>query len=243
MTTSVQDRPCATVVVPSGRPAVGGSILLIEDSAVDALRTLAHLRARMSDMSCQHVASLAEATPELLAAATCVLLDLSLPDADGQAGLTELRRRDPDVLVIVLTGLDDPLRVGLESIRNGAQDYITKDALNATVLERTIRFVIERKRFHDDLAAALHHAAKGRSAKRPAASWQRRDVSRRSVGRSLRAGNDRATSYRQAASGRERSPDVANELLVQGYLYGRPRPAGDDLPMHLTRSRSSQATS
>ena len=54
-----------------------------------------------------------------------MILDLSLPDGDGLAVLTELRRRSDPLPVIVLTarsGLQD--RVG--GLRSGADDYLTK---------------------------------------------------------------------------------------------------------------------
>jgi len=54
-----------------------------------------------------------------------MVLDLSLPDGDGLAVLTELRRRSDPLPVIVLTarsGLQD--RVG--GLRSGADDYLAK---------------------------------------------------------------------------------------------------------------------
>jgi DNA-binding NarL/FixJ family response regulator len=146
MTTLVQQHQSSSGVwIPEGSTA-GGSLLLIEDNPIDALRTRALLRARAPEMSCRHVGSLAEATVELLASSDCVLLDLNLPDAQDQEGLKKILHRAMGVPVIVLTGLDDP-KSGLESLRNGAQDYLTKDTLDAAVLERSIRFAIERKVF------------------------------------------------------------------------------------------------
>jgi DNA-binding NarL/FixJ family response regulator len=152
MTTSVQHGPIDEASPET--PGSAGSLLLIEDNPIDALRTMALLRTQVPGMSCRHVSNLADATPELLAAADCVLLDLSLPDAQDQEGLKEVLHRATDVPVVMLTGLDDPLQTGLESLRNGAQDYLTKDSLNAAGLERSIRYAIERKGFQADLAAA-----------------------------------------------------------------------------------------
>jgi DNA-binding NarL/FixJ family response regulator len=155
----------------SDTPMSAGSLLLIEDNPIDALRTMALLRTRVPDMSCRHVSTLADATPELLAAADCVLLDLSLPDAQDQEGLKEVLQRATDVPVVVLTGLDDPLQTGLESLRNGAQDYLTKDSLDAAGLERSIRYAIERKGFQVDLnAAAIQSAADALLARHQATS-------------------------------------------------------------------------
>jgi serine phosphatase RsbU (regulator of sigma subunit) len=50
----------------------------------------------------------------------------------------------PDVAVIVLTGRQE--RDGLDALTAGAQDYLAKDAITGELLERSIRYAIERKR-------------------------------------------------------------------------------------------------
>jgi DNA-binding NarL/FixJ family response regulator len=170
MTTSLQESSASGAASSAG-PVEAGSLLLIEDNPIDALRTMALLRSTVPDMACRHVSTLADATPELLAASDCVLLDLNLPDAQDQEGLKEVLQRATEVPVVVLTGLDDPMHTGLESLRNGAQDYLTKDDLNATMLERSIRYAIERKGFEAHLAsAAVMGAAAAILAKGEAAS-------------------------------------------------------------------------
>jgi diguanylate cyclase (GGDEF)-like protein/PAS domain S-box-containing protein len=145
MTTFAQ-QPSPLEDLSSYEPLGGGFVLLIEDNPIDALRTMALLRTGALNISCRHVSTLAEATPELLDAADCVLLDLSLPDAKDQEGVKEILHRSQGVAVVVLTGLDDP-EVGLESLRNGAQDYLTKDVVDTTTLERSIRYAIERRNY------------------------------------------------------------------------------------------------
>jgi len=54
-----------------------------------------------------------------------VLLDIGLPDADGLTLLPQVVSRHPDTAVIMLTGVVD-LRVALECLRRGADDYISK---------------------------------------------------------------------------------------------------------------------
>ncbi len=63
-----------------------------------------------------------------------VLLDLGLPDCDGQTVLAEIRRRS-DVPVVVVSALaDDATRVSL--LENGADDFIPKPFIYAELLAR-----------------------------------------------------------------------------------------------------------
>jgi PAS domain S-box-containing protein len=79
-----------------------------------------------------------------------VLLDLSLPDSYGLDTLTSLRSHNDKVPIIVLTGTrDDDLAI--ESLRNGAQDYIVKGQLDNDMLVRSIRYAIERHRVEQAL--------------------------------------------------------------------------------------------
>jgi two-component system sensor histidine kinase KdpD len=72
-----------------------------------------------------------------------VLLDLSLPDSTGFETFEGLRQEDPHVPVIVLTGLDDE-DLAVQMMQRGAQDYLIKGTLDASLLRRSIRYAIER---------------------------------------------------------------------------------------------------
>ncbi len=74
-----------------------------------------------------------------------VLLDLSLPDAWGLEGVLELTRTWPDLAVVVLTGLEDK-QTALAALKEGAQDYLSKDGLDRNLLIRSLQYAIERKR-------------------------------------------------------------------------------------------------
>ena len=54
-----------------------------------------------------------------------VLLDLGLPDVDGIDVCRELRRRQPDCIIVVLTARKDEMDV-VEGLESGADDYLTK---------------------------------------------------------------------------------------------------------------------
>ena len=54
-----------------------------------------------------------------------VLLDLSMPDMDGLEAIPEIRKGDPDVAIIVLSGFSAD-RMGPPSLERGADGYVEK---------------------------------------------------------------------------------------------------------------------
>ncbi len=73
-----------------------------------------------------------------------VLMDLRMPELDGAAATSEIRRRQPDVQVLVLTTYDSDADI-LPAIEAGAVGYLLKDAPR------------------EDLFRAIQAAAKGQS--------------------------------------------------------------------------------
>jgi two-component system, cell cycle response regulator len=74
-----------------------------------------------------------------------LLLDLGLPDSNGMETLMRVVSQYPDLPVIVLTGLADA-QAGIQAVHKGAQDYLTKGEISSDLLNRSIRYAIERKR-------------------------------------------------------------------------------------------------
>jgi signal transduction histidine kinase len=131
-------------------------VLLVEDNPADA-RLLAELLSEDRDhrFALEHVTSLSDAMGRDTDA---VLLDLSLPDAQG---LDTVRRMisSCEAPVIVLTGLaDDDL--ARRAVQTGAQDYLVKGEIAPALLARTILYAIERKRAEESarVADAAKHA-------------------------------------------------------------------------------------
>ena len=92
------------------------------------------------------VASLREAIDRLRrTAADVILLDLRLPDSSGIESVRRLVHAQPDVPVVVLTGLEDEA-LGLQAVRESAQDYLVKGQVDRKLLDRSMRYAIERKR-------------------------------------------------------------------------------------------------
>lgn len=123
----------------------GLELVLIEDDEGDALLVRALLEESGEGRPLEWARSLGEARLLLRRGPRCVLLDLGLPDSPGDAAVREVVALAPDAAVVVLTGLDDDRR-GVEAMAAGAQDYLEKGTVDATLLERSIRYSIERKR-------------------------------------------------------------------------------------------------
>ena len=79
-----------------------------------------------------------------------VLLDLSLPDSSGYETFESVRSVAGSTPIVVMTGEDDD-RQALQAMRDGAQDYLVKDRVDADILVRSIRYAIERKRVEEAL--------------------------------------------------------------------------------------------
>jgi serine phosphatase RsbU (regulator of sigma subunit) len=119
-------------------------VLLIEDDDGDAFLVQELLAEVAAPIVLHRVRSIAEARP-LLPTVTCVLLDLDLPDARQLQGVHWLAEHVPEVAVVVLTGLADE-HLGAEAVRAGAQDYLVKGQVDGALLNRVIRYAVERRR-------------------------------------------------------------------------------------------------
>ncbi len=74
-----------------------------------------------------------------------ILLDLNLPDSTGQNTFEALIGIDKNIPVVLISGLED-LALSVSLIREGAQDYISKNSLTSQLLEKTIQYSIERRK-------------------------------------------------------------------------------------------------
>jgi diguanylate cyclase (GGDEF)-like protein len=133
-------------------------VVLIEDSTDYALLVTEMVRDALGEDTevMAHPSLAASRRSEDLAEADCVLLDLSLPDAAGLEGLTQMREVAPDVPVIVLSGQDSE-EMAVQAVHEGAQDYLVKRYAGPHLLGRAIRYAIERKRSELELARRSLH--------------------------------------------------------------------------------------
>jgi len=122
-------------------------VLLVEDDPADAYLVTEMLSEVAAAVRLTTATSMAEVIDGgLLDGQDCVLLDLNLPGTSG--GLDGLRRlfaADPLAAVCVLTGTDDE-HLGVAAVAAGAQDYLVKGRVDGTLLHRSIRYAVERRR-------------------------------------------------------------------------------------------------
>src|SRR5262249_51324719 len=73
-----------------------------------------------------------------------VVLDLMLPGMGGLETLTEIKKRDPDQVVVMITAFGS-VGTAVQAMRAGAHDYLTKPFKNEEVL-RTLRQGLRHRR-------------------------------------------------------------------------------------------------
>jgi len=126
-------------------PELELKVLLIEDNPGDAFLMKFYLGESTSPVFNVAHAETVKAALDLLAAGTfdIILSDMNLPDSFGVDTIKSVLGNFPGNLVIVLTGLTDE-EVGLETVRYGAQDFLTKGKFDSKVLISTVMFAFER---------------------------------------------------------------------------------------------------
>ena len=131
-------------------------VLLIEDSPDDVQvlvqafgRKPARVHLAVASGLTEGLSSLAQAPAEL------ILLDLQLPDSQGIDTLVKVRAAAGPIPIVVLTASDDEALV-MDALQHGAQDYLVKGYVRVfpQLLDRSIRYAIERQRAEEELRAA-----------------------------------------------------------------------------------------
>ncbi len=82
-----------------------------------------------------------------------ILLDLGLLDSQGLDTFNTINDQTSKVPIIVLTAFEDDAWA-IKAVRNGAQDYLVKGKVDSTLLVRTIRYALERKKAEKELASS-----------------------------------------------------------------------------------------
>lgn len=116
-------------------------ILLVDDHPIVRAGVAQLIRDRWQGAELAEAGSLGEALKLLEGAAwNAVVLDISLPDAQGLEGLARLRRKAPDTPVLVLS-MHAETAYAARALQGGAAGYLTKDRAGAelmTALDRVL---------------------------------------------------------------------------------------------------------
>ena len=118
-----------------------GSIAIVEDEPV--VRRLMRLWLEADGYTVVEYSGGREAAQHDTEGTAAVCLDLRLEDMPGQSVLAELRARDPDLPVIVVTG-DQDLETAVQAMRAGAYDYVAKP-FDRERLGQAVKRAVERR--------------------------------------------------------------------------------------------------
>jgi diguanylate cyclase (GGDEF)-like protein len=91
----------------------------------------------------------------------CALINLSATEPARGSAVSALRSLSPELPIVVLTGYPEN-GAGVQAVRDGAQDYLIQGSLTTDVLDRSLRYAVERSKVKSDLAhQALHDGLTG----------------------------------------------------------------------------------
>lgn len=128
---------------------------IVDDDASVRASTSYLLRGRGFDS--QIYASGAEFLGEARLGAGCVLLDLRMPRMDGFAVLAELRKKNPAIPVVMMTGHGD-VPTAVKALRLGAADFVEKPFTEEQLvqsIERALEISSERDQLETRKMRAL----------------------------------------------------------------------------------------
>jgi len=127
-------------------------VLLIEDNIADA-----EVVREMLEQTAPHASFEIEVSGRLDRALQLmewrdfdvILADLNLPDSRGLDTFLSVQKAYPAYPVILLTGTEDG-QLAEQAVKEGAQDYLIKGQTDPKLLDRSIRYAIERNRIRQE---------------------------------------------------------------------------------------------
>ncbi len=100
-----------------------------------------------------------------------VLCDFRLGDMDGREVLAELKKHDPSVVVIIITGYSD-IKMAVDVMRQGAFDYITKPLIPEEVVNVINRGLEEEQEAPTSKSGGASSGAGGGTANKKTKTWE-----------------------------------------------------------------------
>ena len=131
-----------------GKTMAACSVLVVDDEK-DLVETLIK-RLQRRGFECEGVFSGKAALEKIRSRIfDIVLLDMKLPDMEGNSTLLEIKKIRPETQVLILTGHVSASE-GLEGMKNGALDYLMKPVEFESLFERLLKAA--------DIASCSHNS-------------------------------------------------------------------------------------
>src|SRR5438093_11443135 len=131
--------------------------VLIVDDEVSVRRVMAVVLTRLG-FPCETADSGEEALRILEAQRIdAVISDLQMPGMSGMELLAKVKQIYPHLIFLVVTGVDD-IRVGIQAMRQGADDYLVKPLqVDANILLASLTRALNIKRLEQEVESYRHH--------------------------------------------------------------------------------------
>lgn len=120
-----------------------GDFILIEDFLIEAYK-------KVQIQHCVDFSALSDCLRQNEVQFNVILMDLNLPDLSGIALINEVLKINKDALILVLTGYAD-INLARQSLELGVDDFLIKDEINPSLLQKSIDFSLSRKNFRNQL--------------------------------------------------------------------------------------------
>jgi len=131
-----------------------GAILIVSEEK--GVRELLHQRLQSEGYHCEQAEGTDEALTYLQHSCTdLVVLDIGMPGKSGMRLLPEIKERYRDVVVVAVADIND-IDAAIESVSQGAYDYITKP-FNFNDVVHNVRIAMDRRRLELELRAYQQH--------------------------------------------------------------------------------------
>ena len=125
----------------------GARILIVDDE--DFIREIICRKLGGSGFDCEAAPNAEDALEKISQNSyDCVLSDIHMPGMSGVDLLREIKAKNQDLAVILVTGAPD-IDAALEAMRLGAYDHLSKP-LNLAALEMTVDRALEKKRLVEE---------------------------------------------------------------------------------------------
>jgi len=128
-------------------------VLIIEDNTADVVLVKSYLTAKFVNVKLKHVKTANEAVSVLSKSKNkfnIILLDLSLPDKEGEELIKLIYGHAGYTPIIILTGYSN-LVFSVKSLSMGISDYILKDEITPVLLQKSVLYSIQRHTYSLEL--------------------------------------------------------------------------------------------